>query len=62
MFDIPGVGRNSGSAFLISKNLLLTAAHNMLCKQYSPPRESTNLRFYLAANGEVDIRKDCYII
>jgi V8-like Glu-specific endopeptidase len=51
MFDVPGVGRNMGSGFLISKNLVLTAAHNMLCRDYIPPKESTNIRFFLAANG-----------
>ena len=51
MFDIPGLGPNMGSAFMISKNLMLTAAHNLVCDKYYPPKESTNIRFYLAAKG-----------
>lgn len=51
MFDIPGIGSNMGSAFMISKNLLLTAAHNLVSDDYMPPIESTNIRFFLAVNG-----------
>ncbi len=60
MFDVPGIGRNMGSGFLISKNLVLTAAHNLICSDYIPPIESNNIRFFLAANGEVNIREDFY--
>ena len=60
MFDVPGICCNMGSGFMISKNLVLTAAHNLVSHEYCPPIKSTNIRFFLAVNGEVDIRNDCY--
>lgn len=51
IFDVPEEGRSMGSGFLISKNLVLTAAHNLVNHKYMPPKESTNIRFFLAANG-----------
>ena len=50
-FDIISGGMGTGTAFAISNNLIFTAAHNLLDKSYNPPKKSTNLKFFLGANG-----------
>jgi V8-like Glu-specific endopeptidase len=42
-----------GSGILISKNIVLTAAHNIYDKDYNC--ENSDFRFYVGANGETNI-------
>ena len=51
-----------GTAFLISKNLIVTAAHNICHRNFSPIRHSKNLRFFPGVTGEVNIKDDFYEI
>ena len=62
-YDILGVCSNVGTGFLVSRNLVLTAAHNIVNKDnFNPPRISENMKFYPGANGYVNTRTDCYRI
>lgn len=46
-------GTVHGTAILISRNLILTAAHNIYSRDGSRSAEHTDFKFYLGASGEV---------
>jgi V8-like Glu-specific endopeptidase len=49
IFYIKNKGPGCGSGVIVSKNLVLTAAHNIYDKDYDC--ENTDFKFYLGANG-----------
>jgi hypothetical protein len=49
-----GTGFGKGTAVLISKNLILTVAHNIFTKNIGNGIKHTDFKFYLAPNGVVD--------
>ena len=51
-FKDPYGKTGKGSGILISKNLVFTAAHNLVCKLTN--KKHTDFRFYLAPNGIVE--------
>lgn len=63
LFDIPDYKSDAkGTSVMISNNLVLTAAHNIIHYKFMPHRLSTDVRFFPGADGEIDIYEDCYRI
>ena len=56
--------KGCGTGILISPNLVLTAAHNLYCK--NSDTLNISIDFFYGVNGEIDKRKayaviDCYL-
>lgn len=47
---------------MISSNLVLTAAHNIVNHNYIPAKMSTHIRFYPGAHEKINILEDFFKI